>query len=82
MSCRDRRAFCQGRDPVGTGAVPQPSSVFDHCRFERAADVEATDVVYAIDSPIAGGTVLLRSPTLGVGLRDFFAPGCQGCQLE
>jgi hypothetical protein len=56
--------------------------LFDHCRFERAADVEDTDMVYGIDSPALGGAVEIRASTLGAGVRDWFAPGCQNCGVE
>jgi hypothetical protein len=56
--------------------------LFDRCRFERAQDVDPTDVVYAVANPTVGGTVLVRSSSLGAGVGGWFAPGCKDCQME
>jgi hypothetical protein len=56
--------------------------LFDRCRFEKAKDVEPSDVVYAVADPSPGGTVLLRSSSQGAGLAGWFAAGCKDCQIE
>jgi hypothetical protein len=58
------------------------SLLFDGCRFELAGDVEADDVVYAVESGIADLAVTLRGTTLGSGFADWFAPECAGCTHE
>lgn len=56
--------------------------VFDSCRFELASDVDADDVVYALENPLEDLTVTLRATTLGSGFTDWFAPACTGCSHE
>jgi hypothetical protein len=56
--------------------------LFDGCRFEIAGDVEADDVVYAVESGIADLAVTVRTTTLGGGFADWFAPACPSCTLE
>ena len=54
---------------------------FERCRFELGSDLDASDTVYAVGSPAAGGVVTIRSSRLGPGLSDWFAPQCEGCEL-
>jgi hypothetical protein len=56
--------------------------VFDGCRFEIAGDVEADDVVYAVESGLGDVAVTLRGTTLGSGFADWFSPECTGCTRE
>lgn len=63
-----------------TGAAPH--LLFDHCRFDRAANVEDSDDVYAVSSPTGYGAIEVRASTLGPGFKDWFAPGCVGCVVD
>jgi hypothetical protein len=56
--------------------------VFDGCRFEIAGDVEADDVVYAVESGLSDFAIMLRGTTLGSGFADWFSPECAGCTRE
>ena len=56
--------------------------VFQGCRFEISGDVEANDVVYAVESGIGELDVTLRGVTLGAGFADWFAPDCERCVRE
>jgi hypothetical protein len=56
--------------------------VFDGCRFEIAGDVEADDVVYAVQSGLGAVAITLRGTTLGSGFADWFSPECTGCTRE
>jgi hypothetical protein len=63
--------------------APGPHSLlFDGCRFEIASDVEADDVVYAVESGIDDLAVTLSTTTLGSGFADWFAPECPSCAVE
>jgi hypothetical protein len=82
----DRQVFAASvRWGYGTLDPPAPGThrlLFDRCRFEKAADVEATDTVYAVANPTAGGTVLVRSSSFAGDVAGWFAPGCKDCQIE
>ncbi len=73
---------------VPDAVAPSPPAMgpgtllFDGCRFEIAGDVEADDVVYAVESGIEDLAVTVRMSTLGPGFVDWFAPDCAGCMLE
>jgi hypothetical protein len=56
--------------------------VFDGCRFEIAGDVDADDVVYAVESGLGDVAITLRGTTLGTGFADWFSPECTGCTRE
>ena len=66
--------LASGNVPAGPGSL-----VFSGCRFERAADVEDDDVVYAAQSSSADVSVSIRNSVLGPGLSDWFAPDCGAC---
>jgi hypothetical protein len=38
-------------------------------------------MVYAVANPSLGGTVLVKSSSLGAGVVGWFAPGCKDCQV-
>jgi hypothetical protein len=64
-------------------AAPGPHRLtFDGCLFLDAAGEPAGDSVYAVESSGAGGSVVVRAPTLGPGLAGALAPACSGCSLE
>jgi hypothetical protein len=56
--------------------------VFDGCRFELASDVEADDVVYAVESQFPELEVTLKNAMLGSGFADWFGPECAGCTID
>jgi hypothetical protein len=56
--------------------------VFQDCRFEVDGNIDADDVVYAVESRIDDLSVTLRSSKLGSGFADWFAPDCAGCVRE
>lgn len=71
---------------VGPGD-PDPTAdsghqlTFEGCRFELGRDLEPGDSVYAASSSVNGGANVIRSSTLGSGMRGWFAPECEGCVL-
>jgi hypothetical protein len=73
---------------VTEAVAPSPSAegpgrlVFDGCRFELASDVEADDVVYAVESQFPDLEVTLRNAMLGSGFADWFGPECAGCTID
>lgn len=65
---------------VAGPASPGPEHLaFRDCRFELAPDVEANDVVYAIQNPDVEVAISVESSSLGAGFAGWFAPGCVGC---
>jgi len=56
--------------------------LFDQCRFDAASDVRPIDTVYGVQSPAAGGTVVVRGSEIGPRLSAWFAPTCIGCSVE
>jgi hypothetical protein len=70
-------------DPLGPTRVADPPHrlTFDHCAFQAGSELDANDAVYAIESPSAGGAVLVMTPTLGANLRGALLPPCAGCVL-
>ena len=56
--------------------------LFEACTFQRAPGVDSLDSVYGVQALGAGGSVVLRAPSLGPDLLAPFAPDCSGCVLE
>jgi hypothetical protein len=69
------------RPPLLPSAPPPHRILFDRCTFLRGPDLDPSDTVAAVESTPPGGTVLLRSPTLGPSVTPL-APTCDGCTLE
>lgn len=53
--------------------------ILSDCRFELAPDVEASDVVYAVDNPNVDAAIQVTSSKLGPGFASWFSPTCVGC---
>jgi hypothetical protein len=66
--------------PMAAAAAPH-SLIFDECSFLRGPNVEAADMVVAVDADGADGAVTLRRPTFDTGVGPF-GPGCTQCVVE
>jgi hypothetical protein len=55
-------------------APPPHRLLFDDCSFRRAPDLDAEDVVYAIENIGTQGQIEVRVPTLGPGIAGLYAP--------
>jgi len=62
-------------------AEPPHQLKFVGCSFSRGADLESTDITYAVATSGNAGNVLLERPALAGGVAPF-APSCETCRLE
>jgi hypothetical protein len=67
--------------PAAAAASGPHQLLFDQCVFQRGADLDASDSVYAIESAGNAGRVILRAPSFGPGL-DPLLPTCATCSSE
>ncbi len=67
--------------PAAAAAGAPHHLLFDHCIFQRGADVGPADSIFAVESSSAVGRVLVQTPSLGPGIRAALLPPCAGCSV-
>jgi hypothetical protein len=67
--------------PPAAAASGPHQLLFDQCVFQRGADLDPNDQVYALESIGSGGRVVLRAASLGPGVEALLPP-CATCSSE